>query len=76
MMANFIASFYSKNKVQMGDTIRLGEMTGTIVAMDNSSFTLEATDGRTIIIPLSKLTTDNVEIISRPTEEEEAAEEA
>ncbi|MBK8490060.1 MAG: mechanosensitive ion channel [Saprospirales bacterium] len=75
MMANFIASFYSKSKVQIGDTIRLGEATGTIVAMDNASFTLEGTDGRTFIIPLSKLTTDNVEVISRATEQDEPAEE-
>ena len=75
MMANFIASFYSKNKVGIGDTIRLGDVAGTIVAIDNASFTLEGTDGRTIIIPLSKLTSDNVEIISRAAETEMQAEE-
>ncbi|MCB9282547.1 MAG: mechanosensitive ion channel [Lewinellaceae bacterium] len=75
MMANFIASFYSKNKVGIGDTIRLGDVTGTIVAMDHSSFTLEGNDGRTIIIPLSKLTSENVEIVSRAVDVEEPAEE-
>lgn len=71
MMSNFIASFYSKKKVNLGDVIRIQEMEGMIIDMDNSSLTLESTD-RQIIIPLSKLTSESVEIISRaePLEEE------
>lgn len=76
MMANFIASFYSKNKVNLGDTIRIGEVEGTVVAMDNSSLTLEGEDKRMIILPLSKLTSENVVIISfAPALEEEPEEE-
>lgn len=63
MMANFIASFYSKNKVQLGDTIRIGEVEGVIVAIDNTSLTLAGEGGRTIILPLRKLTSENVEIL-------------
>lgn len=71
MMANFIASFYSKNKVKLGDTVRIGDVSGLIVAMDNSSITLESEGNRTIILPLSKLTTENVEVISSAEENEE-----
>jgi small-conductance mechanosensitive channel len=63
MMANFIASFYSKDKVQLGDTIRIGEVEGVIVAIDNTSLTLAGEGSRTIILPLRKLTSENVEII-------------
>lgn len=63
MMANFIASFYSSKKVTPGDLIKVGEVTGTVKAMDNTSITLEGEEKQTIILPLSKLTTEKVEII-------------
>ncbi len=76
MMANFIASFYSKDKVKLGDTIRIGEVQGEVVAMDNSSLTLEGEDKKLIILPLSKLTSENVVIIGfAPALEEEPQEE-
>lgn len=61
MMANFIASFYSKSKVQVGDRIRIEEVEGEVISVGNTSITIKATD-RQIIIPLSKLTSENVEI--------------
>lgn len=63
MMANFIASFYSKSKVQVGDEIRIGEVKGLVIEVDNSSFVVDTGDTR-VIVPLSKLTSENVEIIS------------
>ena len=62
-MANFIASFYSKNKVKIGDMVSIDGSTGKVVAMDSISLTLQA-DGRIIIIPLKKLTSEKVEIYS------------
>jgi small-conductance mechanosensitive channel len=61
MMANFIASFYSKKKINIGDVIQIEGVKGEVVDIDNSSVTLEA-DNRRVIIPLSKLTSENVEI--------------
>ncbi|MEO1712012.1 MAG: mechanosensitive ion channel domain-containing protein [Bacteroidota bacterium] len=61
MMANFIASFYSKSKVKIGDRIRIEEVEGEVVGIDNTSITVKGND-RQIIIPLSKLTSENVEI--------------
>ena len=60
-MANFLASFYSKKKIQIGDIIRLDNIKGEVVDMDGSSLTLD-TGGSTVIIPLNRLTTENVEI--------------
>ena len=62
-MANFIASFYSKNKVKVGDMISIDGASGKVVAMDSISLTLQA-EGKVIIIPLKKLTSEKVEIYS------------
>ena len=62
-MANFIASFYSKNKVKVGDMISIDGASGKVVAMDSISLTLQA-DGKIIIVPLKKLTSEKVEIYS------------
>jgi small-conductance mechanosensitive channel len=65
VMANFIASFYSSKKVTPGDVIKVGEVTGTVKALDNTSITLEGEEKQIIILPLSKLTTEKVEIIQQ-----------
>ncbi|MEO1262545.1 MAG: mechanosensitive ion channel domain-containing protein [Bacteroidota bacterium] len=62
-MANFIASFYSKNKVKVGDVVSIDGSSGKVIAMDSISVTLQA-DGKIIIIPLKKLTSEKVEIYS------------
>ncbi len=60
-MANFLASFYSKHKVKIGDTITLDGSTGKVVAIDSTSITLQS-EGKLIVIPLKKLTSEKLEI--------------
>ena len=62
MMANFLGSMYSRRRFRIGDVIRIDNMVGRIVALDNTSVVLNAPD-RQIIIPLSKLTREAVEIL-------------
>ena len=62
MMANFLASFYSKDKFKIGDTISIEGIKGEIVDMDNASLTLKSIENKKIIVPLSKLTSENVEL--------------
>lgn len=62
-MANFLASFYSKNKIKVGDVIHLDGSTGKVIGLDSTSVTLQG-DGKTIVIPLRKLTSEKVEIFS------------
>lgn len=62
-MANFLASFYSKNKVKIGDFVGIDGSKGKVVAMDSASITLQG-DGKLIVIPLKKLTSEKVEIFS------------
>jgi small-conductance mechanosensitive channel len=62
-MANFLASFYSKNKVKVGDYIQVDGSKGRVIAIDSTSITLQG-EGKIIVIPLMKLTSDKVEIFS------------
>ncbi len=70
MMANFIASFYSRKKIHLGDFVEIEGYRGTVVEIDNASFTLRTPKGK-IIIPLSKLTVENVKIFSPAQEDAE-----
>ena len=62
-MANYLASFYTKNKVKVGDLISINDVKGEVVAVDGSSLTLQ-TENSLVIIPLKKLTTENLEILN------------
>lgn len=62
ILANVLASFYSKDKFTIGQTIRIENVEGTIIRMDSTSVTLDAGD-RKIILPLSKLLNSTVEIL-------------
>lgn len=61
MMANYLASFYTKEKFTIGDNITVEEVSGNIVDMDNSSLTLQS-DSKKVIIPLSKITAEKVTV--------------
>jgi len=61
MMANLLASFYTKGKFIIGDTITLDNTKGEIVAMDNTSVTLQTATTK-IVFPLSKLTEKGIEV--------------
>lgn len=63
-MANFLGSFYSKNKFHVGQNITVDGATGEIIAMDSTTLTLLASDNRKIIIPLHKVSQEKVEIHS------------
>ncbi len=65
VMANFLASFYSKDKFVVGDVITLSEDKGEIIKIDSTSFTLQTEDNTKIIIPLSKLAAEKVMIHNR-----------
>jgi len=61
MMANYLASFYSKNRFKIGDYITIDNMSGEIMEIDSTAVTLFS-EGKRIIIPLSKFTQENVTI--------------
>lgn len=61
MMSNLLASFYTKGKFIVGDTITVDGMKGQIIEMDSNSVILK-TDKSKIVLPLSKLADREVEI--------------
>ncbi len=61
IMANFLSSYYSKGRINLGDNISIENITGEVVSMDSTTITLASTSGRTII-PLSKFTEENITI--------------
>lgn len=64
LVSNFLSSLYNKDKVKIGDVIGIEGVRGKVIEMDSSSFTLEA-EGRSVIIPLSKLSSESIEIFER-----------
>lgn len=64
LMTNFIANFYNKEKVRIGDTISIEGVKGEVVDIDNSTFTLQI-DDRKVVFPLGKLTSEKYEIYDK-----------
>lgn len=62
IVANFLASYYSKDKFSIGDRISVDGYSGEIVDIDRSSVTL-STDGKKLIVPMQKMINENIEII-------------
>jgi small-conductance mechanosensitive channel len=63
-VANFLGSFYAKEKFAVGDIVSLEGDTGEIIAMDRNSLTLQV-DQKQIIFPLNKLMKNKIEIHSQ-----------
>jgi len=61
-MSNFLASYYSKGKFDVGDTITIDGVSGKIVEMDKSSMILVADSGNKIIFPLNHVSNSKIEI--------------
>lgn len=59
-MANLLASFYGKNIFKPGDKVTIAGVTGVVSDIDKSKITLR-TDSSSVIIPLSKATSDKIE---------------
>lgn len=65
VMANFLGSLYSKPKFRVGEIIRVKNTKGKIIGMDNTSLILRTGDARRVVIPLSLLTEEEVEIFEK-----------
>lgn len=60
-MASFLASYYTKSKLNIGDKVKINEVEGIITEVDKSSVRLR-TEDKDIIIPLNKVLLNNIEI--------------
>ncbi len=61
LVANYLAGHYNRNKVRVGDEIEIDGARGKVVLIDSTSLILQ-TPERAIIVPLSKMTTEKVEV--------------
>lgn len=61
LAANFISSFYNKEKIKIGSQIQIDGKKGEVIEVGATTFTLETANSR-IIIPLSKLSSESVEV--------------
>lgn len=65
LMGGFLAQFYNRGKVNPGDRIAIDGHEGVVGVIDRASLTLEADDGRIVIVPLSRLQSETVVVIER-----------
>ncbi|MFM2395356.1 MAG: hypothetical protein RLZZ546_3339 [Bacteroidota bacterium] len=63
VVSNFLASFYSKDKIKIGDNIKFNGIEGQVIDMDKNSIVI-AGEGKKTIIPLNKLMSENVDILN------------
>ncbi len=66
IVASLLSAFYNKERIKAGDFIRIGDVAGRIIATDSTSLTILTGDGRQVIVPLHKLSTEIYEISSGP----------
>ena len=70
IVANFLASFYNMGKINVGDTIGIEGVKGRVRSMDSSSIVLEV-EGREVLIPLSKIASEKIDVFERAQPETE-----
>lgn len=61
IVANFLASFYNRGKIKLGDEVEIAGAKGKVISLDNATMTLEAGQQH-IIVPLSKLADEHITI--------------
>jgi small-conductance mechanosensitive channel len=59
IIANFLSSYYYKDKIREGDKITIDGVSGEVIKINKSSFIVINDDGN-VIIPMSKLTNNNL----------------
>ncbi len=61
LAASFLASYYTKEKLNIGDKVKINKVEGYIIDVDKSSITLRD-ENKDVIIPLNKVLLNNIEI--------------
>lgn len=69
LVSNYVAGHYNRNKVRIGDDVSIDGARGKVVMIDSTSLILQ-TPERAIIIPLSKMMTEKVEVFYPEGQEE------
>jgi hypothetical protein len=68
IMRNMLSSFYSKKNFYEGQKIKIGDLEGTILEIDNTSLVLQ-TGEKKVVMPSSELMSNRIEILEDPMSE-------
>lgn len=60
-VGNYLASSYVNGKINVGDTVQVDGVTGTIIDMDKSSVTIDTGDSK-VFLPLHQLSKQSIEV--------------
>jgi small-conductance mechanosensitive channel len=63
LLSNILSGYYNRNKIQVGDTIKIDDIEGIVVAIDSGSFTVKTDEKTWVTLPLHKLTTEKYALI-------------
>jgi len=63
VLANLIASFYSRNRYKIGQRVRVEGVTGQIIEIDNLSVVIKTEDSQ-VVLPLKYFQSHRVELLS------------
>jgi len=63
VLANLIASFYSKSRYKVGQRVKVGGVTGQIIEIDNLSVVIKTEDAQ-VVLPLKYFQSHRVELLS------------
>lgn len=74
LMANYLAGQYHGDRIRIGDEVSVEGMRGKVVMIDSTALTLQ-TEDRAIVVPMSKLTTEKIEIFYPDGQDERLLEE-
>ncbi len=69
LVANYLAAHYNRDKIQVGQDVCISGVRGKVVHLDATSLILQTSD-RAIIIPMSKMMTEKVEVFYPDAQEE------
>jgi len=64
LMSNILGSYYIKDKFHSGQNIQFSNFEGTIISKTNTSITIQKENGNKVVIPLSKIAREEVQIIA------------
>lgn len=64
IIGDLLRTFYARKNYEVGDTIKIGDLQGTVEAVDNMCLTLVTSNGKTLI-PIKDIVVSQVEIISK-----------
>jgi hypothetical protein len=73
LFESFIGGFYARDKMKIGEIIKINDLKGEIIDIDTSTLWLR-TETATVLIPLSRLTTEIVEKFEQNTDDQAVAE--